>query len=421
MSNTKRGPVLLILFAALMAGAGNGISIVAFPWLVLQRNGSALDASLVAMAGTIPLLVATLIAGTAVDYIGRRRVSMISDALSALSVAAVPVIALAFGVDAINVGVLAGLAALGALFDPAGMTARESMLPEAATRAGWTLDHANSVYEAVFNLAYIVGPGIGGLMIATLGGVNTMWVTAAAFLLSIVAISALRLEGAGRPDSTKLPGGVWSGIVEGLSFVWNNKVLRTLAFVDLTVTGLYMPMESVLFPKYFTDRNEPAHLGWVLMALSVGGLVGALSYAVLSKYSKKRTVMLVAVLTLGVCMTVIAFLPPLPLILVLCAVVGFVYGPIAPIYNYVMQTRAPQHLRGRVVGVMGSLAYAAGPLGLILAGPLADAAGLHTTFLALSLPMLLVGVLALALPSLKALDDPPPEHFPTELQGPEPG
>ena len=75
----------------------------------------------------------------------------------------------------------------------------------------------------------------------------------------------------------------------------------------------------------------------------------------------------------------------------LCAVVGFVYGPIAPIYNYVMQTRAPQHLRGRVVGVMGSLAYAAGPLGLILAGPLADATGLHATFLALSLPMLLLG------------------------------
>ena len=53
-----------------MAGAGNGISLVAFPWLVLQRNGSALDASIVAMAGTLPLLVATLIAGAAVDYLG---------------------------------------------------------------------------------------------------------------------------------------------------------------------------------------------------------------------------------------------------------------------------------------------------------------------------------------------------------------
>ena len=104
-----RGPLFLILFSALMAGAGNGISIVAFPWLVLQRNGSALDASIVAMAGTLPLLAATLIAGAAVDYLGRRRVSMISDALSALSVAAVPVLALTFGVHVINVAVLAVL------------------------------------------------------------------------------------------------------------------------------------------------------------------------------------------------------------------------------------------------------------------------------------------------------------------------
>ena len=407
MINGKRGPLFVILFAALMAGAGNGISIVAFPWLVLQRNGSALDASIVAMAGTIPLLVATLIAGAAVDYLGRKRVSMISDALSALSVAAVPVLALTFGVHVVNVAVLACLAALGAFFDPAGMTARETMLPEAATRAGWTLDHANSVYEAVFNLSYIVGPGIGGLLIATLGGVNTMWVTAGAFCLSIAVIATLRLEGTGKPDRSQLTEGVWAGIAEGLRFVWNVPVLRTLAFVDLAATGLYMPMESVLFPKYFTDRNEPAQLGWVLMALSVGGLIGALSYAVLSQRMKRRTTMLVALLTLGVAMTIIAFLPPLPLILVLCAVVGFVYGPIAPIYNYVMQTRAPQHLRGRVVGVMGSLAYAAGPLGLVLAGPLADAAGLHATFLALSLPMLLLGLIALALPALRDLDREP--------------
>ena len=407
MTNSKRGPLYLILFAALMAGAGNGISIVAFPWLVLQRNGSAIDASIVAMAGTLPLLAATLIAGAAVDYIGRRRVSMISDALSAVSVAAVPALALTFGVDVVNVAVLAALAGLGAFFDPAGMTARETMLPEAATRAGWTLDRANSVYEAVFNLSYIVGPGIGGLLIATLGGINTMWVTASAFGLSIIAISVLRLEGTGRPDRESLPDGVWAGIVEGLRFVWHNPVLRTLAFVDLAATGLYMPMESVLFPKYFTDRDEPAQLGWVLMALSVGGLIGALGYAVLSKYMSRRTTMLTAVLTLGAAMTVIAFLPPLPMILVLCAVVGLVYGPIAPIYNYVMQTRAPQYLRGRVVGVMGSLAYAAGPLGLVVAGPLADAAGLHATFLALSLPMLMLGVIAVFLPALHELDRPP--------------
>src|SRR3954453_3084682 len=181
-----------------------------------------------------------------------------------------------------------------------------------------------------------------------------MGVPASALGLSIVAIGVLRLEGAGRPDRTARPDGVLAGIVEGLKFVWNNKVLRTLAFVDLAATGLYMPMESVLFPKYFTDRNEPAQLGWVLMALSVGGLIGALGYAVLSKYSSKRAVMLTAVLTLGVAMAGIAFLPPLPIILVLSPVVGFVHAPIAPIYNYVIQTRAPRHLSAGVVGVMRS-------------------------------------------------------------------
>jgi H+ antiporter protein len=401
---TTRGPALLILTSTFLAAGANGISMVAFPWLVLQRTGSAVDASIVAGAATLPLLLATLVAGTAVDILGRRRVAMLADALSASSVAAIPVLALALGTDVLNTAVLAGLAALGALFDPAGMTARLSMLPEAAQRARWTLDHANSVYEAVFNLAYITGPGVGGLLIATVGGVNTMWVTAGAFLLAILAMAVLRLEGAGRPDEEKRPETVLSGVVEGLRFVWRSRVLRTLGLIDLAVTGLYLPMEAVLFPKYFTDRNEPAQLGWVLMALSVGGLIGALSWTVLSRVTSKRTTVLVAVLTFGGAVMVIAFLPPLPVILSLSALVGLVYGPIGPIYNSVMQTRTPEHLRGRVVGVMTSMAYAAGPVGFMLAGPLVDGFGLQVAFLVLAVPVLVIGMICPWLPVLRELD-----------------
>jgi H+ antiporter protein len=403
-----RVPALLILSSALLAAGANGISMVAFPWLVLQRTGSAVDASIVAGAATLPLLVATLIAGTAVDFVGRRRVAMLADALSAASVAAIPVLALTLGTGSLTTVVLAALAALGSFFDPAGMTARQSMLPEAAARAGWTLDHTNSLYEAVFNLAYITGPGVGGLLIATLGGVNTMWVTAGVFVLSILTMAMLRLEGAGRPARDTRPDGVVSGVVEGLKFVWHNRVLRTLGLIDLAVTGMYLPMESVLFPKYFTDRNQPAELGWVLMALSIGGLLGALSWTVLSKVASKRTTVLIAVLTFGVAVLVIAFLPPLPVILLAAALVGLVYGPIGPIYNSVMQTRTPEYLRGRVVGVMTSMAYAAGPVGFMLAGPLVDAFGLKVTFLVLSVPVLIIGLLCPLLPALRELDDEPP-------------
>lgn len=404
MRTNSRGPALLILFATLMSCAGNGISIVAFPWLVLQRQGSAGQASIVAGATTLPLLFSTLVAGTAVDYFGRRCVSMVSDALSAASVAAVPVVAWTFGVDAVNVATLAILGACGALFDPAGITARQSMLPEAAARAGWSLDRANSIYEAVLNMAFVVGPGIGGLMIATIGGVTTMWVTAGTFVLSILAMVALQLDGAGKPHHTTRPEGLLSGVTEGLRFVWSLRVLRALALIDLTVTALYLPMESVLFPKYFTDRQQPAQLGSVLVALSIGSLLGALGYTLMLRYVSRRTIMVTAVLSFGAAATAIAFLPPLPVILVLCGLIGLVYGPIQPIYNYVMQTRAPHYLRGRVVGVMTSMAYAAGPLGLLLAGPLTDAAGLKVTFFALAVPILVAGLICTRLPTLHELD-----------------
>jgi H+ antiporter protein len=407
MTHSSRGPALLILFATLVATAGTGISLVAFPWLALQHHNSAGDASVVAAAMTVPLVLSTLVAGTAVDFFGRRRVSLVSDALSGTAVAAVPVIASLFGASAINVAELAVLAFFSAAFDPAGTTARQSMLPEAAARAGWSLDRTNSIYEAILNLAYIVGPGVGGLMIATIGGVNTMWVTAGFFGLSFVAIVALRLEGTGKPHHATRPDGLVSGVTEGIRFVWNLRVLRTLGLIDLVVTALYLPMESVLFPKYFSDRHEPAQLGWALAALGVGGVAGALGYAALSKYLSRRTAVLAATLTFGATSVGIAFLPPLPVILVLCGVTGLVYGPIQPIYNYTMQTRAPQHLRGRVVGVMAGLMYAAGPLGLLVAGPLADTAGLRITFLTLAVPIIVVGVIACALPSLRELDRAP--------------
>lgn len=403
---SSRRPVGLLLFATLTAAAGNGITMVAFPWLVLQRNGSAVEAAIVAGAASLPLVVSTLLAGTAVDFLGRRRVSIVSDVLSGATAAAVPVLALTMGPGSITVGALAVLAALGAVFDPAGLTARQSMLPETAARAGWTLDRVNGVYQAVFQAAYIAGPGLAGVLIAILGGVNAMWVTAAFFGLSIAAISLLRVEGAGPPSESEeeRPQGIWAGTVEGFRFVWSAKVLRTLAFIDLALTGLYVPMESVLFPKYFTDRQQPAQLGWVLMALSVGAFVGALGYPMLVRHLSRRMILLTSSLTLGVCMLVISALPPLGVILLLCALVGLVFGPVPPIYNYVMQTKAPTEMRGRVVGAMTTFSFAAGPLGLMFAGPVADAFGLRITFLVLAIPMLMIGVLSLRLRSLHELD-----------------
>lgn len=395
---------MLIFGSAFLAQAAIGTSLIAFPWLVLQHGGGATDAAIVAGAASLPLVAATIAAGTAADFMGRRRIAILSDALSSASVIAVPVLANQVGAGALSTPVLAGLAALGAWFDPAGMTARRSMLPEAARQAGWTLDRANSLYASVFGLAYIVGPGLGGMLIAFLGGANTMWVTGALFGLSFAVMVLLRLEGVDKADPQHRPESVVSGVTEGLRFVWRNPVLRALGLIDLVIFGLTLPMESVLFPKYFADHDEPAELGWVLMAFSLGGLIGALSWTALSRMTSRRTIVVASTVITGLAGVGLAFLPTLPVILALVALVGVINGPIAPIYGSVMFSRAPVHLRGRVVGVMTSMSYAAGPIGFAVAGPLADAFGLQVAFLVLSVPIVLLGIACPLIRPLRDLD-----------------
>ena len=398
-------PLVLINLAALLSATGNGITIVALPWLVLQQTGRATDAAIVAGSAALPLLLSSLFSGTVIDRFGRRVTSLVSDSLSAISVAAIPIVAATVG---LSVPIIAVLAAIGAVFDPAGAAARESMLPAATREAGWTLDRVNSVYEASFNVAFLFGPGIGGAMIGLLGAENTLWVTAAFFVASIVTVAFLRLDGTGTPDVETRPSSIWSGTVEGLKFVWHSRLLRTIALVDMVIVALYLPIEGVVFPAYFTELQKPAQLGWILMAFSVGGIVGALAYGELAARFRRRTLMLAAVSGLGACSVGMAFLPPLWGMLTLGAMIGLVFGPVGPIVNYAMQSRSPEHMRGRVVGVMTSSAYAAGPLGYLIAGPLIDSVGVQATFFCLSIPLVAVAAVCFALPALRELDEREP-------------
>lgn len=398
-------PFFLLSAGTLLAGIGNGIAIVALPWLVLERTGSATSAALVAAAAAIPLLFASLLSGTIVDIAGRRRIAVASDALSAISVMAIPLIDATFG---LTVASLAILAALGAVFDPAGITARETMLPEAARTSGLRLDRVNSIYEAIFNGAYLIGPGVGGLLVATIGAVNTLWFTGAGFIFSMIAVSAVRLPGAEKPAHLGELTGFWASTREGLAFVWRDRLLRSTALLSMGVVAFYLPIEGVILPAYFTEMQTPAYLGWVLMAMSIGGLLGALAYGQWAERLPRRSMFITAIVSLGVAVLGLALLPPLWVMLLLCAILGFTYGPVGPITNFAMQTRTPDRLRGRVTGVMSSTAYAAGPLGYLLAGPLIDHFGIQTAFLLIASLLMLMVLTSFFMPALRELDIPRP-------------
>lgn len=416
-----RGPLLLLWGATLLSGMGNSVATVALPWLILERTGSPSAAGLVAAATALPLLLSSLLSGTLVDIAGRRRMAIGSDVLSAVSVAAIPLVDATVG---LSVPLLAGLAVLGALFDPAGVTARETMLPAAALRAGWPLERVNGVHEAVWGVAFLVGPGLGGVLIAAVGAVGALWATAVGFALSSALLVLVRLPGAGRPPRHERPRGIVTSTVEGLRFVWSDRLLRAICLLATLLVGVYLPIEGVILPVHFQGEGAPEALGLVVMAMSAGGIAGALLYGALARRMRPRATFVGALVGTALAILAMAPLPPVPVMVVLGVLVGLLYGPVQPLTNLAMQTRTPERLRGRVVGLITSLGYAAGPVGYLLAGPLVGALGVRTAFVILALGLLAVALAAVPLRALRELDGlgapegpPPTLVLPATRQG----
>jgi MFS family permease len=281
------------------------------------------------------------------------------------------------------------------------------MLPEAARAAGLQLERANGMHEAIWGVAYLVGPGVGGLLIAVVGATNAFWATAALFAVSAGLMFVVRIPGAGRPEMHGRLREFWPATREGLVFLWRDPVLRSVAVMTALVVGFWLPIEGVVLPVYFEARQQPGHLGAVLMAISAGAVIGALAYAAVGARFPRRRALNGSLLGAALAVLGMAFLPPLPALLAFGFVSGIAYGPINPIGNVALQERTPDRLRGRVLGLSTSIAYAAGPAGYLLVGPLIDNVGVRGTFLLLAGGLVVVAVASLAVRGFKGLDDVP--------------
>jgi MFS family permease len=399
---TSLRPLVLLEGATLLSGAGNGVAMVVLPWLVLELTGSAASAGLLAAATALPLLASSLFSGTVVDTLGRRRTSIGSDLLSAAAVAAIPLLDRAVG---LSLGLLIALAVIGAVFDPAGVTARESMLPAAAERSGWPLERVNGVHEAIWNVAFIVGPGIGGVLIATVGARDALWIITVAFVASAGLVGMLRVPNAGPPIGDDGPEGLWVGTRDGVAYVWNDRLLLSITLLSAALISVYLPIEGVLLPVRFEELDQPGRLGGIVMAMSLGGIVGALGYSAWGTGLRRSAVFRGALSVTVVFVGVLALLPPYPAMLGAAFVVGVAYGPVGPLVNLAIQARSTEAMRGRVVGIITSSEYAAGPLGYLAVGAATSRFGVETTFLAVAAALLLVALAGWFVRPLDELDD----------------
>lgn len=402
-------PLVQLEAATVLSGAGNGAALVILPWLVLERTGDAADAGILGAATALPLLFSSIFSGAIVDRVGRRRTSIGSDLFSAVSAASIPIVAATIG---LNLPVLIALAVLGAVFDPAGVTARETMLPDAAERSGWRLQRVNGVHEAVWGVAFLMGPGIGGLLIAAVGAASALWFTAGAFVFSALIVWTIRLPNADLRPDPEANEGILSSIRTGVDFVRHDRLLLTLLLVIGALVAFYMPVESVLLPVEFEARNEPGRLGLLVTTVSAGWAVGALLYAWLGHRVRRSWLFRGGLLATAAALALLVAVDSYPLMLLTGFALGVGYGPVGPILNLALQTRSPEHLRGRIVGLASTAEYAAGPAGFLLVGVATSWLGVSTAFALTAAIVAAVAVTSLVLRPLDLLDELPDE--PTE-------
>ena len=375
---------------------------IIIPWLILERTDSPAFAGLVAAISALPGILVSPIGGWMVDHIGRRTVSVGADLLSSLSVAAFPIVAATFGLS--NPSILL-IAVLGAAFDPAGYTARKTLLTDVAKASDADLNHLNGIHDGIMGVAWILGPAVGAGLIASVGAVNSFWVSAALFIIAALAISFLRVGDAAKEsrETAEASGAETdSSMRVGIKTLWDDKVLRTLSVALLIIAAVYLPTEAVVLPTYFEDVDNPSGLGFVISALAAGSAVGSFGYGWISARMKRKTLIRLILLGSAVSIIPMAFLPPLSVLMLAGFLLGLSWGPYSPLINTLVQQRVPAHLQGRVFGVQTAVFYAAPPLGMVLAGLSVESYGIKATYIVLAGVLSVTSILVLLTKALRS-------------------
>ena len=375
---------------------------ITIPWMILERTDSPAFAGLVAAISALPGILVSPIGGWMVDHIGRRTVSVGADLLSSLSVAAFPIVAATFGLS--NPSILL-IALLGATFDPAGYTARKTLLTDVAKASDADLNHLNGIHDGIMGVAWILGPAVGAGLIASVGAVNSFWVSAALFIIAALAISFLRVGDAAKEsrETAEASGAETdSSMRVGIKTLWDDKVLRTLSVALLIIAAVYLPTEAVVLPTYFEDVDNPSGLGFVISALAAGSAVGSFGYGWISARMKRKTLIRLILLGSAVSIIPMAFLPPLSVLMLAGFLLGLSWGPYNPLISTLVQQRVPAHLQGRVFGVQTAVFYAAPPLGMVLAGLSVESYGIKATYIVLAGVLSVASILVLLTKALRS-------------------
>jgi MFS family permease len=417
---------------------GNSIVAVAFPLLVLQITGSALSAGILAASTAIPAFLAGLFMGTVVDRINRRSASILTDLISALSVAALPLIDIVFG---LNLGWFIALGIIGSFGDIPGVTAREALLPAIIKESGGSAERLMGIRESISALAMVVGPAVAGGLILLVDGTAVLWFTAAISLMAALVtlvipryvgtLHTAEKQGDGSrfstsqetrdpscfseptpaPSAANPLKNTWNLLVEGWRVLFTKSpFLLAVTLLDLSFVIVLGGFQGIILPVYFTQIDAAQLLGFSLTTLAAGSLIGGLLYAVLFKSLKRRTWFASGMLGMVVGFGCIALLSHPFVVFLGSFIVGFSSGLFASLLGVLMIESIPDAMRGRIMSTQNSLFALAAPLGIVTASAVIQYGNVFLAAGAGAIIWLVCTIVALSVPAFRTLEFAEADH-----------
>lgn len=391
----------LLQLSAVFGSAGNTAVHMAIPWLVLQTTGSSAQAGIVlGISGLSVIFTAPLIGGV-ISILGARRVSVWADLISATSVILFPLVSSTIG---LNFTLLLLIAIFGAMFDPAGATARKSMIQRIALDEDLPLEKFNGRFEASSIGGSIVGPAGAAILIGLLGIDTTFIIITLCFIFASLTVRFIGIQQTDTQRTQKMSA---SNVVRetrtGIGVLWRDKPLLSLVGLYTMLSAIYLPVETIVLSRHFKDLDQPHVLGFLFSAMSIGTVIGALQFhRVIARLSPPVLVM-TSMTSIGAVVCAMALLPDAFWFIGLGLVLGLAYGPVSPLSNFLVQRRVPEQLHGPVFGAQFSLTHVVTPAGALALGLIIESVSIPFTLLVIGLLFISVTLLVGLLGPMKHL------------------
>ena len=375
---------------------GTWITRVATSWLVYRLTHSAVLLGIVGFWGQIPSLVLSPFAGVLVDRWDRHRILIWTQALSALQSLALALLALT---NTITVAWIIGLQIVQGIINSFDTPARQSFVVQMVDDPA-DLPNAIALNSTMVNASRIIGPSIGGLIIAAVGEGWCFMIDAISYLAVIASLLAMRV--AKKPVRPR--GAMLDELRAGFKYVVGFAPVRTALTLLAIVATMGMPY-TVLMPIIATNvLHGGAHtLGFLMTASGAGAVCGALYLASRTSVLGLGRIMMLATMTFGIGLIAFGFTRVFWLALLVLPFVGGGMMVEMASTNTILQTITEEHLRGRVMAFYTMAFLGTAPIGSLIAGVAASRIGASNTIVLGGVACILGALwLGMRLPTLRA-------------------